>query len=666
MKRACKYLTTRLIAMVTCEFHTYRTKLNKYRMKNIVKSALLLLIGAAFVACSDFDELNVNPKAASVEQVQVEYILNNAIIGPQQDPHVAERVFVLYWKTAARHHLTTTIAAGSYNDGWTGDYYSYLSGWLKSANLAVTVAQDKIDKDVAMPYTNNLLQFARIWRVYLMSEFADNFGPMPIDAFKGENPTFSNLKDVYYHLLSELADATAKIDLTAPAIPASNTKYDQAFGFDYTKWLKYGNSLRLRLAMRLSEVDPAKAKAEFEAAASKALITTTADIFKVAERPGWDALTGVMSREWNSQILSATLNNLYIGIGGINTSDVVSSDMHAKIKPQNYMGIKYDKHFPSKTNDPSTGFWVDGLHAKMDPRAYKAFIAPGDFNNPDFSFYPSWDQSSRTVKRKLLNADGSDFVEIDATYSWNAYTVGNWGPIGSMNQVRSFTGTMPRLSQQFRGSQSQRVFFADWETYFLLAEAALKGWNVGTTAKAAYENGVRASMAYWGLSAHADAYLASENYNRAGTSAKFDHTAEPPASVIMSYIDGYTGLPGIHTYSYPKNTIYKNGTVNNDQLTKIITQKYIAQVPWLPLEAWNDHRRLGLPFFENIAVEQPNTDMPDLTTSNYMTNSIKFFPQRLKYPSSLENTNPDGYADAVNFLGGPDAVLTPLWWAKKQ
>lgn len=31
-------------------------------------------------------------------------------------------------------------------------------------------------------------------------------------------------------------------------------------------------------------------------------------------------------------------------------------------------------------------------------------------------------------------------------------------------------------------------------------------------------------------------------------------------------------------------------------MTKIFTQKYIAQVPWLPEEVWSDHRRIGLPF----------------------------------------------------------------------
>jgi len=49
-----------------------------------------------------------------------------------------------------------------------------------------------------------------------------------------------------------------------------------------------------------------------------------------------------------------------------------------------------------------------------------------------------------------------------------------------------------------------------------------------------------------------------------------------------------------------------------------------------------------------------------------MTSSVSFFPQRLRYPSSLPITNSAGYAQAVTALGGADAVLTPLWWAKNH
>lgn len=81
---------------------------------------------------------------------------------------------------------------------------------------------------------------------------------------------------------------------------------------------------------------------------------------------------------------------------------------------------------------------------------------------------------------------------------------------------------------------------------------------------------------------------------------------------------------------------------------------------------WNPgiQRRLGLPFFENPAIEVLLPNLPALTASNYMTSNVKFFPQRIKYPSTLKNNNETGYEQAVSALGAADELLTPLWWAQ--
>ena len=102
-----------------------------------------------------------------------------------------------------------------------------------------------------------------------------------------------------------------------------------------------------------------------------------------------------------------------------------------------------------------------------------------------------------------------------------------------------------------------RIFFAAWETYFLLAEASLYGWNTGTTAKEAYENGIKASFEYFGVSEYVNDYLNSTNYNRVGTSVKFDHTTEPTAEQ-MTYVDGYSKEQKTVTYEYPtaSKTLY--------------------------------------------------------------------------------------------------------------
>jgi len=227
---------------------------------------------------------------------------------------------------------------------------------------------------------------------------------------------------------------------------------------------------------------------------------------------------------------------------------------------------------------------------------------------------------------------------------------------------------LPVLCKTYGGdSESSRIWFGPWETHFLLAEAALYGWNAGTTAKAAYEQGIRVSFENFGVSQYVDAYLASEEYNRVGVSVAFDHQVEP-ASFTANYVNGYTNEAGTMTYEYPNasKALYKGGKLN-DALAKIITQKYIAQTPYGTLEMWNDRRRLGLPWFDlpNNETSFVGADMENTWTANtYLEGqNVKVFPQRLRYPSSLQNADPTGYAKALELLGGADNTLTPLWWA---
>jgi hypothetical protein len=579
----------------------------------LVTATLLL------ASCKKFEEINVNPVAANDEQVQVEYFINSSIIGAQMNPDVAERSFVLYWKPAGRQAADVdggTISIGEHNDQWTGVYYDQVSNWLNAANTAIQIGNKQIEAGTAKQHTPNLIQVARIWRAYLMSEMSDNFGPIPVDAFNGVNPEFNDVKTVYYHLLAELTDATQKLDLSITN-PGNLAKQDPAYGYNYAKWRKYANSLRMRLAMRLSEVDPAKAQSEFEAVMSTAgatndFIINLDDAFQVQEKDGWSDLSGVMSRSWDTQPLSATLNNLFVGLGGIKTADLLGAEFQSYIKPANWLGQSYPDHFTTKTNDPAAGFWFNGLPEIIDPRAYALFSIPGDLSNPN---YPAQNSGYDTItKRFLKNAKGDNIKEVDAKYTWNAKTDGAWGAKDPMNQLVNYGGTMPRINMQFRNSTQKRLFFGPWETYFLLAEASVRGWNTPVDGQTGYETAIRKSFEY--NKVNLGAYLTSESYNRVGTSVAWNHTVEP-TSRVMEYEDGFTGAKQTTTVAYPKNDLYKNGAVKNDHLTKIITQKFIAQTPWLPLETWNDHRRTGLPFFENPAIEIPIQTLPALTLKEH-------------------------------------------------
>lgn len=653
-------------------------------MKTMNKLFLGLGFCAGLVSCSDFDEVNTNPTAAGEEYVKPQYALNNSIGQAQMNPGTAERIVVYNWASAARIcGEMSFLNVGRYSDDYTSSYYyPDLSASIKNATLAITAVENQLEAATTTAHEKeffpNVKQFARIWRAYLISEFVDNFGPYPIESFLGENPVFNSEKDDYEFILKELKEAAATINTSVLPVeaegkcdPFDNVKYDPV------KWQKYANSLRMRLAMRLSNIDKATAQAEFEDAAKGNKILTADDMFAVKENDGWDVFSGVYTRSFDDQVLSSTVANLLTNLGGIKVTEQ-RSDLASYVKPANYLGIKYDRHYVANTDNPTKQYWLDGMPENLDPRALKIFCLPDDENAENYIDK----YNDRTAKDFVLytvdengnpipNKDNPGEIKIDATRCWNGYPAGSrggWSPTLAYNQlVTNGYGpgcTLPMLGKDYCKGKS-RIFFAAWETYFLLAEASLYGWNTGITAKEAYENGIKASFEYFGVSEYVNDYLNSTNYNRVGISVKFDHTTEPTAEQ-MTYVDGYSKEQKTVTYEYPTASKTLYGKALNDHLTKIITQKFIAQTPYLVLEMWSDFRRLGLPFFEIPANESSMTgsDMVNVWNPNSWKDGQKweFYPQRMRYPSSLENADPEGYKQAVELLGGSDNIITPLWW----
>ncbi|MBQ2858496.1 MAG: SusD/RagB family nutrient-binding outer membrane lipoprotein [Bacteroidaceae bacterium] len=656
-------------------------------MKKFNKIFFTLAMGAALMggttSCEDFDEVNINPGVAGVEVVKAYYALNSSIIGAQQDPHIAERIAVYNWASAARisGSNSTFLSAGRYDDGYCNDYHgnSFLTGWIKNATMAITIATENEALEGAserdMKFNQNVKSFARIWRVVMVSEYTDNFGPYPIEAFQGTNPTYNSVEEVYHHMIDELKEAVDDIILDVEP-EGDEAKSDPLFGFNAQKWAKYGNSLRLRLAMRLSEVDGAYAKTEFEAVDKNMLITSMADIAKVKEYNQWNAWAGIYSRSWNYIDITSTMSNILTGLGGVSVAeqrpDLVGV---ADFKPMNYLGLQFADHYADKTDNPTKGYWMDGIPENLDPRALRLYCLPNDEAADNFRDYGSSTNHDKYFMKDEagdpLKYSNGDTIKILASHTWNYYPAASrtaWSPKFAKNGVSgSYPYTLPVLSKTYGGdSEGERVWFGPWETHFLLAEAAVRGWNAGVDAETAYEAGIRTSFENFGVSQFVDAYLESEDYNRIGVSVKFTHTAEP-TSFEAKYVNGYDNVAGTTTYEYPNaaKSLYKGGL--NTPLAKIITQKYIAQAPYCSLEIWNDRRRLGLPWFDipNNETVMVGYDMANTwTPTTYIDGqTIGVFPQRLRYPTSLRNADEAAYNKALELLGGENTTITPLWWA---
>ena len=662
---------------------------------------------AVFAACDinpnkDFEEINRDPKAVGATDAKPYWALNKSIIADQQNPNDAERVFVLYWADIARQDgENSSRAVGRSNDEWAGCLYNLTNNCITSANTAITIANEciatgKLGEHEAALFPN-VREFARIWRVYLMTEFVDSFGCYTTD-FESTAPEYQSVEDCYKFMYAELADAISKIDLNVTASTDVEKHGDQAYELDPLKWKNFGISMWMRIAMRLSEVQPATAKAEFEkAVAAGAGIRTSDGIFRIQEKSGWDDLSGVMSRTWDWQTLSHTMANLMTNLGGAKAEDILKDEgkrfyKNAPLSAEkvaetygpyikdaaSYLGVHMtDKDgknvYENNTDSPTWGYFFDGIPSKIDPRAFAYFVIPGDYNNRIETGYANFPAAKVPVMAFIDRANQA--LPIDVSYAWNGLVCGygyddklNSNALidnsGAKENALHYGKTFPQLQERYRNNTEYRVFFGPWETYFLLAEAAVRGWNAGIGAEEAYNAGIKASFEYLNVGANYEAYINSEDYNRVGTSVKFSHTAEPQ-NYTINYTDPVSGVQKTMEYKYPvaSKTLY--GKALNDQLTKIITQKYIANTPWLPLENWSDHRRTGLPFWE---MPVGSTEFPYLdgwTKDSYKTGQKPgYYAQRMRYPNKFNNANPEEYKHAMSLMGMTEEnTVTPLWWA---
>jgi hypothetical protein len=183
-----------------------------------------------------------------------------------------------------------------------------------------------------------------------------------------------------------------------------------------------------------------------------------------------------------------------------------------------------------------------------------------------------------------------------------------------------------RWSDATQATTPLNVMYAA-ETYFLLAEAALNGWNVGGTPQQFYEAGITTSMNQWGITdpAAISAYIASPS------------TPIPP--------NDYLNSPAV------ANVPVKFAADAPTQRQQILTQKWLALFPD-GIEAWAELRRTGYPVLYPV-VESDNPDVPANTTIS-----------RFTWQADEYNTNGKAVQAALPLLNGPDKASTHVWWNK--
>lgn len=143
----------------------------------------------------------------------------------------------------------------------------------------------------------------------------DYWGPIPY--FKAGEPANSVPYDpqdqIYDDFLKRLASAVAVLKTKTSEQPYGS--FDLIYGGNVSKWIKFASSLRLRLALRISKVDPARAKTEAEAAVADGVMSSSPDddalIAKSLTGSDYNGLS-IMS-DWNEFRMSASMESVMVG-----------------------------------------------------------------------------------------------------------------------------------------------------------------------------------------------------------------------------------------------------------------------------------------------------------------------------------------------------------------
>lgn len=537
-----------------------------------------------FASCSDeyMENMNTDPsKAATIDPnaqlttAQLQTYGDLSMMEIYRNYHYAfTQQLMGCWNTTnygGRH----TLDNNEMSRIWTSFYTQSLKNIID--------AQYRTAEDAEKVNINSVL---RIYRVYLMSIITDTYGDAPFSEaglgfLEGKfNPKYDKQEDIYNAFFLELEDAVNKIDPTKDKVTG-----DLIYAGDVTKWQQLANSLRLRFAMRISNVNPTKAQTEFEnaLAANGGVITDASS----------DALIKYMTiafsfgQEAYSDYRGNSLSQLLFGNDPANNPSYLCST------------------------------FFNQLYNSGDPRTFKISRCYYD------GLMSATSPDNRVDITQEMIEKGIAFSPRDpGAYSWEPWPTGYDSNICAELAVNnpSVTATMarevePKLANNFLKSDNPGVVMTSAEVKFLMAEATVKKWNVGSAlAEDLYKQGVRAAMDFL-----------TDNYGcTATTDAEFD------------------------TFIQDKGAF---GHTDNQKLEAINTQAWILHFT-NPAECWANVRRSGYPKLKSPA---------EYGFGQYLTGGTEI-PVRLCYPVLESSYNKKSYNEAIERMGGTDNWHSLLWW----
>lgn len=450
--------------------------MNNLIKKYIGKGSLMMAFafmttGVAMTSCSDDTLSNINTDKTKVSNLDPNAQLTTALLQTYGDFSLMDTY---------RNYITgfTQHFAGGWNvTNYAGSNFAEddMSRriWDRYYVISIKNLVDAIHQSEDKPNLNAAL---RIHRVYLTAVLADIYGDVPAsEAGLGyiagiSTPKYDTVEELYNWFFEELTACEALLGTGTDNISGDVT----SMGGDVAQWKKYANALRMRYAMRISDVNPQKAQDEFEKAVAAGAISSAADdvYIKYADSP-YTYYDGANDYDFRTNALSEIL----YGQDAISPTFVSSTLFYQLQRTADPRLYRICRHYYNIKRSQVKPDKEENIDLTDEVLAYFERTQTGEEPcNPGAAWYSDWMNVPATSELPTLQKK----ADMDA----NTYD----------NSDFRARAMRPQLNIDFEMPNTPGDLMSYAEVEFLLAEAKTKGWNVSGDAESHYEAGVRASM----------------------------------------------------------------------------------------------------------------------------------------------------------------------------
>jgi hypothetical protein len=530
----------------------------------------------AFASCKDLTDLNVNPNGVDPSTVNPNLLVTTVITQTAQP----------YLDMGYQGDLAGVMQYVQKN-GWSSGINNY--EFISERSWAGTY--DNL-RNVKHLYERSLAEgmefqqgLAIVLRAFNFGYITDCWGDAPYSAALNASnggqedlfPVFDAQEDIYKGIIEELKVANTLLSKSVDAYTGINADADIIYNGSPLKWRKMANSLMLRYYMRVSSKLPDYAKTGIEQIVSNPgtypIFTSneddaTMEYIGTSNNDSWPANTDYDATESNFSRIQ-----LCAGF-----RDVLLDLKDPRIE------VWFNKaKIPIKASylySPEADILVDGVR----------YLHPDTMAKKNYVVYNKNTWTADLNNGKLL-VDTSDYPGIPiASNAGEPYTF-NLNPTPKQGGYNVHVSALADMYRSASGDMLKARLISYTEVCFILAEAAKKGWSVGTQ-ESWYEKGIQASLDTWGVGDSYEDYIANAGvaYDGSLNQIMVQKWIGNWTVAVESWCDWRrTGLPALTIgprgrrdampirFRYDATERERNKTNYNDAIAKLVQTAFTAQ-----------------------------------------------------------------------------------------